>query len=338
MQLSIQQDLLEVKNLSINIPTAKGMLKVVNNISFTIKKGEVLALVGESGCGKSMTALSLLKLLPNKTKLEGSILFSGTDIVSASTSEMHRIRGGKISMIFQEPMTSLNPVHKIGNQIAEVIRAHMKKSKKEALELAIHMLNSVGIPDARTKAKSYPHELSGGQRQRVMIAMALACKPTLLIADEPTTALDVTIQAQILQLMKELKDDFGTSMLFISHDLGVVAEVADRIAVMYAGEIVEESPVWKIFENPEHPYTKGLLKSLPDGKLRGERLEVIEGSVPSAENFSSGCRFYGRCPVGIPKCQSQSPELIQIDEYTKSSCLLHKDGTTLMNTREEVLI
>lgn len=336
MQLSIQQDLLEVNNLSVNIPTAEGKLKVVNNISFKIKKGEVLALVGESGCGKSMTALSLLKLLPNKTKLDGSIFFNGTDIVKASVSEMHRIRGGKISMIFQEPMTSLNPVHRVGNQIAEVIRAHMKKSKKEALELAIYMLNSVGIPDASTKAKSYPHELSGGQRQRVMIAMALACKPALLIADEPTTALDVTIQAQILQLMKELKDDFGTSMLFISHDLGVVAEVADRIAVMYAGEIVEESPVWKIFENAVHPYTQGLLKSIPDGKLRGERLEIIKGSVPSAGNFSSGCRFYGRCPVGIPKCQSQSPELIQIDEYTKASCLLLKEETHVLTTREVV--
>jgi peptide/nickel transport system ATP-binding protein len=314
------------------------MLKVVNDISFKIKEGEVLALVGESGCGKSMTALSLLKLLPKKTKLEGSIIFSGTDIVKASVTEMHNIRGGKISMIFQEPMTSLNPVHKIGNQIVEVIRAHMNKSKKEAYELAVHMLNSVGIPDPSSKAKSYPHQLSGGQRQRVMIAMALACKPALLIADEPTTALDVTIQAQIIQLMKELKDDFGTSMLFISHDLGVVAEVADRIAVMYAGKIVEEAPVWRLFKQPEHPYTQGLLKSIPDGKLRGERLEIIKGSVPSAEKFSSGCRFYGRCPVGILECQTQNPELIRIDEYTNASCLLLKEGTPVINTKEEARI
>jgi oligopeptide/dipeptide ABC transporter ATP-binding protein len=328
-----KEKLLEVKNLGVHIPTIQGKIKVVDDISFSIDKGEVVALVGESGCGKSMTALSLLKLLPKNSVLEGSILFNGKDIVKAPTTEMHKIRGGEISMIFQEPMTSLNPVHRIGRQIVENIRSHTNLTKKAAFELAVEMLTRVGIPDAATKAKSYPHQLSGGQRQRVMIAMALSCRPALLIADEPTTALDVTIQAQILDLMRELKADFGTSMLFISHDLGVISEVADRIVVMYAGKIVEESTSKKLFKQPEHPYTKGLLRSLPDGKLRGEKLETITGFVPSVENFPEGCRFHNRCPAALPACQTLSPSTQQIDEVSKVACWLHTESKQLVEVK-----
>lgn len=320
--------LLEVKDLRIQIKTICGTITLVDRVNFSINRGEVLALVGESGCGKSMTSLSLLRLLPRNAIIDGSIIFDGVDIVRASKSRIRGIRGSEISMIFQEPMTSLNPVLRVGDQIIEAILTHVKITRKAAYELTLALLNKVGIPDPPSKANQFPHQMSGGQRQRVMIAMALACKPKLLIADEPTTALDVTIQAQILDLMRELKNEFGTSMLFISHDLGVVSEIADRIAVMYAGKIVELSTAKKLFSQPVHPYTKGLFKSIPDGKRRGERLDTISGSVPSPGNIPPGCSFYPRCPDAMSTCMEQDPKSIDVE--TKVACLMNEENSKHM--------
>lgn len=306
--------LLKLEDLQTYFYTDDGVVKSVDGVSFDIFKGETLGVVGESGCGKSVTSLSIMRLIPIPPgKIAGGhIWFDGEDLVKKTEAEMRKIRGNDISMIFQEPMTSLNPVYTVGDQISEVIILHQKVSKKEALEQTVEMLRKVGIPSPEKRVHEYPHQLSGGMRQRVMIAMALSCNPKLLIADEPTTALDVTIQAQILELMKELKDEFNTAIMLITHDLGVVAEVCDRIAVMYAGKIVEYSDVETIFGRPQHPYTWGLLKSIP--KLEGHvgRLMTIEGVVPSPLNLPKGCTFNPRCRFSTDKCRESMPDIHEI--------------------------
>ena len=311
--------LLRVEDLVTSFRTEQGILRAVDHVSFTVPEGATLGIVGESGCGKSVTALSILRLIafPQGEIEKGKVELRGKDILALSEREMQDIRGNEISMIFQEPMTSLNPVYTVGAQIVEAIRLHQKKSRREAKERAIEMLRLVGIPSPETNVDSYPHELSGGMRQRVMIAMALACEPSLLIADEPTTALDVTIQAQILELLAKLKEQLGMGIVLITHDLGVVAEVASHVVVMYAGRVVECATTQRIFSVPRHPYTKGLLKSLPkfekpvpapDGKRA--RLPTIEGLVPNPFALPRGCRFADRCPYVVEECTRAEPDLV----------------------------
>jgi len=299
--------LLEVKNLQTHFRTRAGLVRAVDGVSFQLERGELLGLVGESGCGKSVTALSLLRLVAPPGKIVGGeILFDSVDLLKLSESKMRAIRGDDVAMIFQDPMTSLNPVYTVGEQIAEALRLHRKLSRKQAKAAAIEAMREVSIPDPARRVDDYPHQLSGGMRQRVMIAMALACDPKLLIADEPTTALDVTIQAQILELLDGLRQTRELAVLLITHDLGVVAEVADRVAVMYTGRIVEESPVAELFARPKHPYTEGLLRSVP--KLtqaeaqKVERLQTIEGTVPKLTDLPAGCHFAPRCPHRMPRC------------------------------------
>ncbi len=306
--------LLEVKNLKTYFDTDEGTVKAVDGVSFHLDRGETLAVVGESGSGKSVMSLSMMRLIPTPPGriADGQILFQGEDLVKKSEREMRRIRGNDISMIFQEPMTSLNPVYTVGDQIAEAIVLHQGKSKREAMKLAAEMLDLVGIPEPGKRVKNYPHQMSGGMRQRVMIAMALSCGPKLLIADEPTTALDVTIQAQILDLMRKLQDEIGMSILFITHDLGVVAEMADRAVVMYAGRAVEEAHVNDIFANPQMPYTLGLLNSIPrvdKAAVHQERLQAIPGNVPNPLHLPEGCAFHPRCRFAQEKCKQAIPEL-----------------------------
>jgi peptide/nickel transport system ATP-binding protein len=306
------ESLLEVGNLRTYFRTDAGLARSVDGVSFSIAPGEVLGIVGESGCGKSVMSLSIMRLVPEPPGeiMEGSsIRLRGEDLVRASNARMREIRGNEIAMIFQEPMTSLNPVFTVGEQIAEAIRLHRHKSSAEARAEAIEMLRLVGIPNPEDRADQYPHQLSGGQRQRVMIAMALCCDPSLLIADEPTTALDVTIQAQILELLAQLRQRLGMAIMLITHDLGVVAEVCDRVAVMYAGEIVEEGSVDVLFREPRHPYTEGLLQAMPRLGKQAERLSVIPGTVPAATAWPVGCRFHTRCPYGWELCVEQHPEL-----------------------------
>ena len=306
--------LLKLEDLKTYFHTEDGVVKSVDGVTFEIYKGETLGVVGESGCGKSVTSLSIMRLIPTPPgKIAGGrILFEGEDLVTKSEAEMRKIRGNDISMIFQEPMTSLNPVYTVGDQIAEAIILHQKLSKKEALDKAIGMLRKVGIPSPEKRVHEYPHQLSGGMRQRVMIAMALSCNPKLLIADEPTTALDVTIQAQILELMKELKEEFNTAIMLITHDLGVVAEVCQRVAVMYAGKVVEYSGVDNIFGCPQHPYTWGLLKSIPKLDSPAKRLMVIEGVVPNPLHLPEGCKFHPRCRFAQDKCRQSEPDIKEI--------------------------
>lgn len=321
-------NLLDVDNIKVSFKSDEGEVTALDNISFQIKKGEILGVVGESGCGKSVTSLSIMRLLDKKGKiLQGNITYKGTDLTALSEVDMRKIRGNEISMIFQEPMTSLNPVYTIGNQMVETIRSHLKLSKKEAKKLAIEMLKKVGIPSADTIVNDYPHSLSGGMRQRVMIAMALVCEPSLLIADEPTTALDVTIQAQILQLMKKLIRDSDASIMLITHDLGVIAEMADRVVVMYAGQIIEEADVYTLFDEPKHPYTQGLLQSIPNMEgMQNNRLESIPGSVPSLQHMPKGCRFNTRCQYVMEKCLEEQPELLSFSKKHSARCwLLEKD-------------
>lgn len=322
-------DLIVVKNLK-TVYTVEGKeLTPVDDVSFTLKKGETVGIVGESGCGKSVTSFSLMRLLGRNGKIKsGQILFEGTDLVTKSEKEMHEIRGNKISMIFQEPMTSLNPVYTIGNQMIEAIELHLKMDKKAAREYAINMLKEVGIPRAEHIIDDYPHTLSGGMRQRVMIAMALSCKPKLLIADEPTTALDVTIQAQILELIKKLRKSLGMSVMLITHDLGVISEMADKVIVMYAGQVVEETDVFTLFDNPKHPYTKALIKSIPqiEGDS-GDKLESIPGMVPSLRNMVKGCRFHTRCPLATEKCKNEVPELKSVDDEHFVRCWLAEQNS-----------
>jgi oligopeptide/dipeptide ABC transporter ATP-binding protein len=316
--------LISVRHLSTHFSTEQGLARAVQDISFDIPKAKTLALVGESGCGKSVTALSILRLIPNPPGkiVAGEILLEGQSLLKLSQSRMRSIRGNDIAMIFQEPMTSLNPVFTIGNQIIEVIQLHQKKSFKEARRMAVEMLGKVGIADPQQRIDEYPHQMSGGMRQRVMIAMALSCTPKLLIADEPTTALDVTIQAQILDLLRQLQQQQHMSILLITHDLGVVAENADDVVVMYASRIAESAPVETLFARPLHPYTQGLLRSLPKLNERRDRLEVIGGSVPNPVDFPSGCKFHPRCPVGCEdrRCQTEEPLLKEVEPGHSAAC------------------
>ncbi len=317
--------ILSVKDLVITFETPEGLGRAVDGISFELEVNETLGIVGESGCGKTVTALSILRLLsepPGKIE-SGEIIFEGNDILSMNNKDLRKLRGNKIAMIFQEPMTALNPVFTIGSQVGEVFQIHENLSKKEAREKAIEMLKQVGIPDPEVRVDSYPHQLSGGMRQRAMIAMALSLSPSILIADEPTTALDVTVQAQILELMDRLKESFDTAIILITHDLGVVAENAQRVVVMYAGKVVEDGKVEDIFNNPSHPYTQCLIASIPTVSGNGkEKLQEIPGIVPPLHDRPSGCAFHPRCPKVIDECKTTEPALYKISETHHSACLL----------------
>lgn len=320
--------LLEVTNLRTEFKTAAGTIRAVDGVDLSVGKGETLGIVGESGCGKSITSLSIMQLLPKGLGkiAAGEVRFNGENILDFSERKMRSIRGNEMAMIFQEPMTSLNPVFKIGKQIAESARYHHGVSKHKAKDMAVDMLTKVGIPRPEKVATSYPHELSGGMRQRVMIAMAMVCNPKLLIADEPTTALDVTIQAQILDLMRELQKSEGTSILMITHDLGVVAEMCDRVVIMYAGQVVEETDVKTLFKDPKHPYTQSLLASLPQLNSDQERLASIPGQVPNPLDMPKGCRFAPRCQFAKEICRAEAPELTEVEPGHKSRCLLQQEG------------
>lgn len=316
-------ELLGVNNLTVQFNTDIGCLTAVDDITFTIKEGEVLGLVGESGCGKSVTALSIMGLLIGSSGRvsKGTINFEGENLLSKSESDMRKIRGNRISMVFQEPMTSLNPVLTVGDQVAEAVTLHQNVNRLQAKNKVISLLQSVEIPSPERRLGEYPHQLSGGMRQRVMIAMALASNPRLLIADEPTTALDVTIQAQILDLMRQLRAELGTAILLITHDLGVIAEMADRIAVMYAGQIVEIANIDTLFKTPAHPYTVGLLASVPRIDGLKDRLDTIDGTVPPLSNIPSGCRFNERCKYADKKCCSEQPDLVELSPDHMVRCL-----------------
>jgi oligopeptide/dipeptide ABC transporter ATP-binding protein len=326
-----QQPFLEVKNLKTYFYTEDGVVKAVDGVDFKVYPGEVLGLVGESGCGKSVTSLSIMRLISIPGKIEsGEIIFDGKDLLKFPESEMVKVRGNRISMIFQQPQTALNPVFRVGEQIAEVLDIHQALGKEAGRTRAIELLKMVGIPEPERRAESFPHELSGGMAQRVMIAMALACVPELLIADEPTTALDVTIQAQILDLMRALRKEMGTSVILITHDLGVIAEMAERVAVMYAGRIIEESAVATLFDKPLHPYTQGLIGSIPVlGKIK-DRLEVIPGSVPNLINLPPGCQFAPRCRARLEHqlsiCTAQEPSLVNVLPEHTVRCWLYQDA------------
>ncbi|MBR0519275.1 ABC transporter ATP-binding protein [bacterium] len=316
---------MEIKNLKTFFYTDEGVVKSVNDVSYYVNKGETLGVVGESGCGKSVTAMSILRLIPQPPGkiVGGEILFKGRDLTKISDEEMRHIRGNRIAMIFQEPMTSLNPVYTVGDQIIEAICLHMDKTYNEARAMALSMLEKVGSPAPANRIDEYPHQMSGGMKQRVMIAMALVCNPELLIADEPTTALDVTIQAQILELLVKLQKDFGTSIIMITHDLGVIAEIAHRVVVMYASKIVETAEVKELFANPKHPYTIGLFNSIP--KLdTSDRLIPIKGMVPNPLDFPVGCKFNNRCEFATEKCRKSEPTLKEISPGHWSACWLNE--------------
>jgi len=325
-QNSLKNPLLEVRSLSTHFFTEEGVVRAVENVSFEIYPGEILGLVGESGCGKSVTGLSLLKLIPIPPGriVNGDILFDGRSLLNLEEKEMEKVRGNDIAMIFQEPMTSLNPVFTIGDQIMEAIILHQRLDKTEARKRAIDMLDRVKIPSPEKRVDSYPHQLSGGMRQRAMIAMALSCQPKLLIADEPTTALDVTIQAQVLQLLKEIQSEMGMSVMLITHDLGVVSEIADRVAVMYAGRIFEYGPIEAIFGEMRNPYTRGLMHSIPQLTERKGRLNTIPGQVPDPMNLPVGCKFHPRCYMMIEDCKKGEP-IFQVDGDHFSRCTRWKE-------------
>lgn len=323
-----RKNVLHVKDLQTTFFTDSGEIPAVDHVDFHVREGEILGIVGESGCGKSVTSLSIMGLVPNPPGkiVGGEILFEGKDLVQMTEAQMRQIRGNDVAMIFQEPMTSLNPLFTIGNQMTEALRIHNKDwSKKQIQERAINMLKLVGLPRAEELMKEYPHQLSGGMRQRVMIAMALVCDPKLLIADEPTTALDVTIQAQILKLMKELNERLNTAILLITHDLGVVAETCERVVVMYAGQVIEEAPTKLIFENPQHPYTKGLIQSVPDMRYKKDRLYSIPGNVPRPGSIRHGCRFAARCEFAFDRCLRENPDLYQTSENHQTRCFLYDE-------------
>jgi oligopeptide/dipeptide ABC transporter ATP-binding protein len=337
--------LLEVTGLKTHFPTREGLVRAVDGVSFYLERGELLGLVGESGCGKSITALSIMRLVTPPGKIvNGEILFAGRDLLKLSPAEMRSVRGDDVAMIFQDPMTSLNPVFTVGEQIAEALRLHRKLSRTEARKAAVEAMREVSIPDPELRANDYPHQLSGGMRQRVMIAMALACDPKLLIADEPTTALDVTIQAQILELLDHLRQTRELGVLLITHDLGVVAEVADRVAVMYTGKIVEESPVGELFAQPKHPYTEGLLRSVPKltakDLVKQERLQTIEGMVPRPNALPPGCHFEPRCPYAMPRCREGEIPLYPAGEGVVVRCVLYDPsmpkGQSLSEHRRDI--
>ena len=317
------ETLLSVKNLKTYFYTKDGVVKAVDGIDFEVNKGETLGMVGESGCGKSVSALSVMRLLPIPPAkiINGEIYFKGKNILKIGEPEMRKVRGKNISMIFQEPMTSLNPVYTIGKQISEAIRLHQGLNKEKTQEKTIEMLRLVEISEPSRRLKEYPHQMSGGMRQRVMIAMALSCNPELLIADEPTTALDVTIQAQILDLIGKLQEELGTSVLIITHNLGVIAEMSDRVMVVYAGRVIESADVHKIFRHPRHPYTRGLLRSMPRLDTdREDKLRVIKGMVPDALSFPGGCKFHPRCPFVVKKCKMEEPPLENIGDGHRVRC------------------
>ncbi len=319
-----EEALLSVQSLRVTFPAEGGIARAVDGVTFTISAGETVCVVGESGCGKSLTALSLLRLVPPPGRIEpGSVIrFDGDDLLTLSDNKLRAIRGRRMSMIFQEPMTALNPVLTVGDQVAEVVRVHTKASRREAWDRAVAMFRDVGIADPAARARQYPHELSGGMRQRVMIAMALILEPRLVIADEPTTALDVTIQAQILDLLRAQRDRTGLALLLITHDLGIVAEMASRVLVMYAGQIVEEAPVVAIFSTPTHPYTEGLLAAVPRLDQIGGRLRTIPGTVPAPTAWPTGCRFHDRCPHAFDRCVTEEPALVQVGAAHRARCHL----------------
>ena len=329
--------LLSVKNLSTEFPVKKGIVRAVEDVSFDVDQGEILAIVGESGSGKSVTSLSIMGLLAEPGHVAGgSLEFEGKDLATLSEKQYRELRGNDMAMVFQEPMTSLNPVYRVGNQIVEAIRTHEKVSKAEAKDRAVDLLRKVGIPSPEARINDYPHQMSGGMRQRVMIAMALACNPKLLIADEPTTALDVTIQAQILDLLRRLRDDTGMAVLLITHDLGVVSETADRVVVMYCGQVVEEAEVRTLFDHPMHPYTLGLLKSIP--RLEDDdskRLYMIKGMVPNPLEMPPGCHFSDRCDSCMDICRTKVPELVDVDGH-KVRCFLYESADGEVKSEEAI--
>ena len=327
---------IEVRNLKTYFYTEDGVVRAVDGLSYRLAKGETLGLVGESGCGKSVSALSVMRLVASPGKIvEGEILLDGLDLLQCSEPEMREVRGNRISMIFQEPMTSLNPVFTIGNQIMEAIRVHQDVSRNEARDRTIAMIRRVKISAAETRVDEYPHQMSGGMRQRVMIAMALACNPEVLIADEPTTALDVTIQAQIMELLAELQSEFQMSILLITHNLGLVAEVSDQIAVMYASKVVEHASTAELFASPLHPYTHGLLTSVPTlGMSREQELNVIPGQVPNPLHFPTGCRFHPRCPVAEQRCKEEEPLLREVKPGHWAACHFIENGRSPMKGAE----
>jgi peptide/nickel transport system ATP-binding protein len=331
--------LLSIQNLRTYFYTHAGLARAVDGVSFHIDPGETVGLVGESGCGKSVTALSILRLIgsPGRIEPQSRMLFEGRDLLLLSEAEMRRVRGNRIAMIFQEPMTALNPVFTVGYQIAEVSRVHERASRKAAWSRAVEMLELVGMPAPAERAKEYPHQLSGGMRQRVVIAMALVMKPALVIADEPTTALDVTIQAQILDLLKDLQQRFGTSILLITHDMGIVAETVSRVIVMYAGEIVEQAPVARIFANPHHPYTEGLLGAMPRVGQEKERLQTIPGTVPSPTSWPGGCRFHERCPFSWDRTAQEHPPLYEVEPAHLSRCHLAEEPQRRLQRHEPLV-
>ena len=317
--------LLELNDVSLELKRDGKYVRILDQISFQVNKGETVGIVGESGCGKSMTALSIMKLLPEKAKLNGSVKFNNEEVTKFSRREMEKVRGNKMSMIFQDPLTSLNPLHTVGRQIEETLVLHTKLTKEQRKERVIQLLKEVGLPRAEELAMEFPHQLSGGMRQRIMIAIAMACNPSLLVCDEPTTALDVTVQAQILELMNHLKKVNDMGIIMITHDLGVVAEVCDRVVVMYAGKIIEEADVKELFLNPKHPYTKGLLESIPKLGVRKEKLGSIPGMVPSPDKMPAGCRFYERCSSAMDICKGAVPPIQSVGENHATACWLYDE-------------
>jgi len=329
---SSSERLLELCGLRTHFPTDRGVARAVDGVDLVVGAGESVALVGESGCGKTATALSILELVPPPGEVRaGEVRLRGRDLRGLADAELRRVRGGEIGMVFQEPLTSLNPVLTVGEQIAETVRVHRGLGKAEARARALEMLELVGLPSPRERLEAFPHELSGGMRQRVMIAIAMCCDPALLIADEPTTALDVTVQAQILQLFRRLQERSGTGMLLITHDLAIVSEFAERVYVMYAGKIVEEGPTEELFLRPAHPYTKGLLRSLPEMAVRGEPMATIPGTVPDPTCYAEGCRFAPRCPIAVERCTEEEPGLHAEGETPshRSACHLREEARAL---------
>lgn len=314
--------LLEVDQLQVHLFTHRGLVRAVDGVSFSLEAGRSLGIVGESGCGKTMTALAMMRLIPTPPAriVGGSIRFDGEDVVAMDDDRLRALRGNQVAMIYQDPMTTLNPVFSVGEQIAESVRLHRGDGRHAAFLRAVEMLKRVGIPDPDRVARAYPHQLSGGMRQRAVIAMALACDPKLLIADEPTTALDVTIQAQILELLRRLRDELGTGIILITHDLGVIADLVDEVVVMYAGKLVEHAPVRQLFADPQHPYTRGLLRSVPSLDMREHRLRTIDGTVPPAHAMPAGCRFNPRCALVRDVCRETEPRLVDVGQGTRAAC------------------
>jgi peptide/nickel transport system ATP-binding protein len=318
--------MLEVRDLRLEFKTSRGSLKALNGITFDVQTGEVFGLVGETGCGKTVTGLSILRLLPRSASITGGeVRFEGADLLGLSQNEIEMLRGSRIAMIFQDPSTSLNPVFTVGSQIERVIRQHMNVSREQSRHKTLSVLSAVGLPDVERIMGSYPHQLSGGMQQRVMIAMALSCSPRLLIADEPTTALDVTIQAQILKLLRELQKTFDVSIILITHNLGVVAQTCDRLAVLYGGRVVENGPTGEIFNHPQHPYTRGLMSAIPTAESRGKKMATIPGTVPSNPGAMTGCTFAPRCEFAMERCTKETPPLYPVGEDHASACYLVED-------------